>query len=80
MRIGEKFKIPAELCGHTGRVVWVSSDGKTIGVKCNEEHSKDPITKEPYKADIKFEGGEYTHKPSKKSVVYVIDLRSLDNP
>jgi len=38
MKVGEKFKIPEEICGHNGRVVGMSTDGKSIYVK--SFHSK----------------------------------------
>ena len=69
VKIGDRFKIPNELCGHTGRISGMSSDGKSIYVKCEMEHSVDPLTKEPY-----FKRINGFNKPvTKTGIVYILD-------
>jgi ribosomal protein S27E len=43
LKVGKKFVIPVTLkgktemgCGHEGRIVWISTDGGTIAVKCEK--------------------------------------------
>ena len=74
MKVGEKFKIPEELCGHTGRVIGMSPDGKSIYVKCEKEHLLDPLSKKPYGTTHTWKGGNFAEMPiKKKDIVYVIE-------
>lgn len=34
MKVGDVVRSP---CGHEGRIVWISEDGKTVAVKCMEK-------------------------------------------
>ena len=44
IRIGDKMKIPADNkfhpeAGHSGKVVWISEDGKTVAIQCERRHN-----------------------------------------
>ena len=44
IKIGDKMKIPANQkfhpeYGHSGKVVWVNEDGKTVAIQCEKKHS-----------------------------------------
>ena len=44
IRIGDKMKIPADNkfhpeAGHSGKVVWISEDGKTVAIQCERSHN-----------------------------------------
>jgi hypothetical protein len=74
MKVGDRFKISEELCGHTGRVVGISEDGRTIYVKCEKEHILDPFTKKPYGFTHTWKGENLIGVPiKKKDIVYVIE-------
>ena len=74
MKVGEKFKIPEELCGHNGRVIGMSADGKCIYVKCEMEHLVDPLSKKPYGTTHTWKGGNFIGVTvKKKDIVYVIE-------
>lgn len=74
MKLGDKFKIPEELCGHKGRVVGMSADGKSIYVKCEHEHLINPLTQKPYGNTKVWKDGSFDLIPiKKKDIVYVID-------
>ena len=89
MKIGDEFKIPEKLCGHTGRIVWIGNDGKTISVKCSEPHYEDPWTKKAYgKTEINsylafnMKVTDAIKKSSlvkikKTNIVYVIDVSDM---
>ena len=43
IKIGDRVKIPADKKfhpeeGHFGKVVWISEDGKTVGIECERLH------------------------------------------
>ena len=45
IRIGDKMKIPADNkfhpeAGHSGKVVWISEDGKTVAIQCERRHNR----------------------------------------
>jgi len=73
MKVGDKFKISEELCGHTGRVIGISVDGKSIYVRCEKEHILDPFSKKPYGTTHHWKDGKFIDTPiKKKDIVYVI--------
>ena len=75
MEVGEKYRIPKELCGHQGRIVWISKDGKSIGVECNRPHYENSFTKKPYGMTESLEDGKpILVKIKKENTVYVIDI------
>lgn len=75
MKIGEMFPIPNERgCGDKGEIVWMSEDGKTIGVKCSKYHSKDYLSGTNYRARVKAGYGFHDTKTKKTDVVYLIDV------
>jgi hypothetical protein len=44
IKIGDRMKIPAHTVfhpesGHSGKVVYISEDGKTVTVQCEKRHS-----------------------------------------
>ena len=44
IKIGDKMKIPADQkfhpeYGHSGKVVWISEDGKTVAIQCEKRHN-----------------------------------------
>jgi len=44
IKIGDKMKIPASQkfhpeYGHSGKVVWITEDGKTVTVQCEKKHA-----------------------------------------
>ena len=44
IKIGDKMKIPANQkfhpeYGHSGKVVWISEDGKTVAIQCERRHN-----------------------------------------
>lgn len=44
IKIGDKMKIPADKkfhpeYGHSGKVVWVSENGKTVAIQCERSHN-----------------------------------------
>jgi hypothetical protein len=44
IEIGDKMKIPADQkfhpeYGHSGKVVWISEDGKTVVIQCEKRHN-----------------------------------------
>jgi len=44
IKIGDKMKIPADQKihpehGHSGKVVWISEDGKTVAIQCKRLHN-----------------------------------------
>jgi len=44
IKIGDKMKIPANQKfhpehGHSGKVVWISEDRKTVAIQCEKQHS-----------------------------------------
>ena len=44
IKIGDKMKIPADNefhpeYGHSGKVVWISEDGKTVVIECEKRHN-----------------------------------------
>ena len=73
MKVGDKFKKLD--CGHTGEIIGLSNDGRTIYVQCNREHTIDPLTKKPY-GKITVSDGVKETKVAKKirDIVYVIDV------
>ena len=74
MKVGDKFKLSEELCGHTGRVIGISVDGKSIYVRCEKEHLVDPFSKKPYGTTHNWKGGSFVEIPIKKrDIVYVIE-------
>jgi hypothetical protein len=74
MKVGDKFKLSDELCGHTGRVISMSEDGKVIYVRCEKEHLVDPFSKKPYGTTRNWKGGIFVEIPiKKKDIVYVIE-------
>jgi hypothetical protein len=76
MKIGDKFKISD--CGHKGRVIGLSDDGKTAYVQCNKEHEIDPITKKPYgEATVWEKGGPIRMRIKKRDIVYEIDVSDI---
>jgi hypothetical protein len=43
IKIGDEMKIPADQkfhpeYGHSGKVVWISEDGKTVAIQCEKRH------------------------------------------
>ncbi len=43
IKIGDKMKIPANQkfhpeYGHSGKVVWISEDRKTVAIQCEKRH------------------------------------------
>ncbi len=45
IKIGDKMKIPADNKfhpehGHSGKVVWISEDGKTVAIQCEKRHNR----------------------------------------
>jgi hypothetical protein len=63
---GQEYKI--DLCGHTGRIIWISKDGRTIGVKCPNIHYSNPMTGDPYP-----DNGSSDHV-RKRDIVYLIGV------
>ena len=63
---GQSYNI--NLCGHTGRIVWVSDDSKTIGVKCPKTHYRDFLTNEPYPSN------GFSDHVGKRDIVYLIGV------
>ena len=44
IKIGDKMKNPADNkfhpeAGHSGKVVWISEDGKTVAIQCERRHN-----------------------------------------
>ena len=44
IKIGDKMKVPVhsvfhQEAGHSGKVVYISKDGRTVTVKCDRKHS-----------------------------------------
>jgi hypothetical protein len=44
IKIGDKMKIPADQkfhpeYGHSGEVVWISENGKTVAIQCERRHN-----------------------------------------
>ena len=44
IKFGDKMKIPADNefhpeHGHSGKVVWISEDRKTVAIKCERKHN-----------------------------------------
>ena len=44
IKIGDKMKIPVDQKfhpehGHSGKVVWISEDGKTVAIQCERRHN-----------------------------------------
>ena len=44
IKIGDRMKIPADKkfhpeYGHSGKVVWISEDGKIVAIKCERLHN-----------------------------------------
>jgi ribosomal protein L21E len=44
LKVGDRVKIPVhsvfhQETGHTGKIVYISEDGKTVTVKCNRKHN-----------------------------------------
>jgi len=44
IKIGDKMEIPADNkfhpeYGHSGKVVWISEDGKTVAIQCEKRHN-----------------------------------------
>jgi hypothetical protein len=44
IKTGDKMKIPADSrfhpeAGHSGEVVWISEDGKTLAIQCERRHN-----------------------------------------
>jgi len=44
IKIRDRMKIPANQkfhpeYGHSGKVVWISEDGKTVTIQCEKKHS-----------------------------------------
>ena len=44
IKIGDKMKIPADQkfhpkYGHSGKVVWISEDGKNVMIQCEKRHN-----------------------------------------
>jgi hypothetical protein len=37
VKIGDSMKCPE--CANMGHIVWVSKNGKTVGVQCSESHN-----------------------------------------
>ena len=49
IKIGDKMKIPASPkfhpeAGHSGKVVYISEDGKTVTIQCEKKHSGKTIS------------------------------------
>jgi len=63
MKVGDKFKLSEELCGHTGRIIGMSEDGRTIYVRCEREHLLDPFSKKPYGLRITGKMGNLPRYP-----------------
>ena len=78
MKIGDRFKIPEEFCGHLGRIVWVNEDSKCIGVKCNKPNYVDPFSKKPYGMTENLESRNPPLVPIKKrNTIYIIDVSDM---
>ncbi len=48
IKIGDEMKIPADLKfhpehGHSGKVVWISEDIKTVAIKCKKRHDRKKV-------------------------------------
>jgi hypothetical protein len=44
MKIGDKVKIPSDARfhperGHSGKVVWIAEDEKSVAIKCDRRHN-----------------------------------------
>jgi hypothetical protein len=61
----EKCKCP--LCGKGAEIVWRSSDGKRVGVRCSKTH---PIT-------VKDRRGETKGKAIRKNAVFQMNVENV---
>jgi hypothetical protein len=75
MEIGERFQIPIEGgCGHTGRIVWLSEDQKTVGVRCYESHPRETLTGTLYRGNVRVGSTIHRVPVEKRNVIYLIGL------
>ena len=65
--IGDLLKCPE--CETMGRVVWVSQDKKTMGVKCPASH------REAVRPESKFGGSKVPSTKNRKNVVFLTAVR-----
>jgi len=67
VNIGDLSKCPE--CETMGRVVWVSQDKKTMGVKCPASH------REAARSDSKFGGTKIPSTKNRKNVVFLMTVK-----
>jgi hypothetical protein len=64
--VGDQKKCPE--CSNTGRVVWISEDKKTMGVRCHASHL------DASRADSKFGPRTVASGKAKKNVVFLVPV------
>ena len=67
LKVGDIHKCPED---HEARIVWVSEDGKVIGVKCSHRHLS-KVTKVTDRSKSPLASGHY---PTKETKVYVRNM------
>ena len=70
VNIGDHAKCPQ--CGGTGRVVWISQDGKRAGIQCSASHSQ--ISR----GDSKFGPAARPQTSPQKNVVFLIETEMVE--
>jgi len=69
LKIGDNVRCPQ--CYEIGRVVWVSQDGKRVGIRCPRRHSQ------MSRGHSKFGSNARTQTKREKNMVFLMEMETV---